>query len=192
MPGACAYVRVLTCGRVKDDEDTRRPLAEVEHRPLQQLSTEVNFDSWAPVFGLFVDHFALLGRERSPDIEWFDPVVLEIARKRVCRAEAWIRTGPLLPKAVAGDPILRLLVWEVAELCVEPTRPQNTENSCRAGRGASFSTSATNGCTASREAHPALASGASARSRSSAVSNDSPRVQSSCGPKPPLAARRAR
>src|SRR6266511_3003567 len=40
---------LLACGRVQDDDDARYSLAEVEHRPLEQLGTEVDGDPRLPV-----------------------------------------------------------------------------------------------------------------------------------------------
>ena len=84
-------------------------MAEVEHRPLEQLGTKVDCHARLPVVPLRIEDLPLVGVERSVRGQRRNSLALEVARDGVRRTEARIGVGPLLGKATAGHRVCRLL-----------------------------------------------------------------------------------
>jgi len=100
--------RSRTCGWVEDDEHTRNPLAEVEHRPLKQPGAEVDGDARLPVLALRIEDLPLVGVDRPARAQRRDALSFELARNGVRRPEARIGLGPLLGEAAPSQNVRRL------------------------------------------------------------------------------------
>ena len=129
---------------VQDDEHARCSLAEIEHRPLEQLGTEVDCDARLPVIPLRIENRPLIGVDGSARAQRRNSLSFEIARNGAarrrrldsdhCSAKRRRVTGFA---ACFGGSSTSLVSSQPAHI--------KSENSWRAGRGISISTSVRSG-----------------------------------------------
>jgi hypothetical protein len=74
--------RLLACGRVQDEGDTPCALAEVEHRPLEQLGAKVDGDVRLPVVPVGIEDLPLVGVDGSARAQRRNSLSFEVRAAR--------------------------------------------------------------------------------------------------------------